>query len=39
MKPCRLTGQFVSDPMQFSDLVEKGLKLLLVDVRKVRPVG
>jgi hypothetical protein len=37
MKPCRLAGQFVSDPMQFSDLVKKGLELLLVDVRTVRP--
>jgi hypothetical protein len=32
MKPCWLAGQFVSDPMQFSDLVKKGLELLLVDV-------
>jgi hypothetical protein len=37
MKPRRLAGQFVGDSMQFSDLVEKGLELLLVDVRKVRP--
>ena len=37
MKPCRLAGQFISDPMQFSNLVKKGLELLLVDLRKVRP--
>jgi hypothetical protein len=37
VKPHWLARQFVSDPMQLADLVEKGVELLLVDLGKVRP--